>query len=101
MPYEPALTIRSATHEDLPALDRLATLDSRCPLTGPILLAEADGVLVAARSASTGEAIADPFVPTLDVLALLALRTRRPAAPRVRRALGLPVPHLRRRPATA
>jgi hypothetical protein len=39
-----------------------------------VLVAEADGTLVAARSLATGATIADPFRPTADVTALLALR---------------------------
>ena len=87
MSHVPTLTIRSATHEDLPTLDRLATLDSHRPLTGPILVAERDGVVVAARSVSTGETIADPFVPTADVIALLNLRAVRSTSPR---RMGMP-----------
>ena len=48
---------------------------------GTLLVAEADGRLVAAIASSTGEAIADPFLPTADVLALLQLRAAGASAP--------------------
>jgi hypothetical protein len=40
----------------------------------PLLVAEADGAVVAAVSRLTGEVISDPFVATEDVVALLRLR---------------------------
>jgi len=39
-----------------------------------LLLAEADGTLVAAVSTRTGEVVSDPFVASDDVVALLRLR---------------------------
>jgi hypothetical protein len=72
----PSVLIRAARGSDGAALSRLAGLDSSAVPAGSLLLAEADGELVAARSLSTGAAIADPFRPTADVLALLALRAR-------------------------
>ena len=43
-------TIRTATHTDEPALDRLAQLDSGVVPAQPILIAEVDGAIVAALS---------------------------------------------------
>jgi hypothetical protein len=68
--------IRAARGADVAALDRLAQLDSAPVPTGDLLIAEADGALVAALSVDTGAAIADPFRPTADVVDLLALRAR-------------------------
>jgi hypothetical protein len=68
------LTIRSANAAAQAALDRLAQLDSSALPTAPHLIAEADGRLVAAVASPSGEAIADPFLPTADVIALLQLR---------------------------
>jgi hypothetical protein len=70
----PSVLIRAARGSDGPAIARLAALDSARVPAGELLVAEADGELVAARSLSTGVAISDPFRPTADVLSLLALR---------------------------
>ena len=75
---DPTVVIRAARGSDGHALERLARLDSQRPLTGPVLLAEQDGELVAALSGD--RAIADPFRPTADLVALLRAhsgRTRR------------------------
>jgi hypothetical protein len=55
------VTIRVATPEDAPTLRRLAELDSAPRLTGRVLIAEADGVPLAALSLETGAVAADPF----------------------------------------
>jgi hypothetical protein len=54
---------------------RLATLDSvaHSP-AAPYIIAERDGLAVAARSLSEGVTVANPFLPTADAVALLALR---------------------------
>jgi hypothetical protein len=70
----PGVLIRAARGSDGSALDRLAALDSAHVPAGELLVAEADGSVVAALSPDTGAAIADPFRPTADVVALLELR---------------------------
>ena len=70
----PSVLIRAARGSDGSALERLAALDSATVPAGSLLVAEADGRVVAAIASSTGEAIADPFLPTADVIALLQLR---------------------------
>ena len=99
--------IRIATAEDEAALGRLADIDSQDPLTaGPYLVGEVDGTLQAALSLADGRAVANPFVPTAQLLAHLrmragALRTyeRMPSLPaRLRAAVPGAVPT---RPATA
>jgi hypothetical protein len=69
------LTIRISSAADQPALRGLADLGS-CPRVdpGPHLLAEHDGTLVAALPLAGGHAIADPFMPTADIVALLEVR---------------------------
>ena len=57
----PALTIRPATPEDERALANLAR---RSRPRGPALIAELDGIAVAALSLTTGAVMADPLVPT-------------------------------------
>jgi hypothetical protein len=84
----PSVLIRAARGSDGPAIARLAVLDSATVPAGELLVAEADGALVAARSLSTGAVIADPFRPTADVLALLELRARALSAGAPRRTLA-------------
>src|ERR1022692_3706534 len=66
------ITIRRDYAEDRLALARLAALDSteKVP-SAPLLLAEIDGELRVALSLRDGSSIADPFVPTAEVLGLL------------------------------
>ena len=61
-------TIRLATHTDLPAVARLAELDSGHVPRGRVLLAELRGSVVAAMSLESGAVFADPFVSTADVV---------------------------------
>jgi hypothetical protein len=68
------VTIRPATERDLPALNRLAQLDSAQVPPAPRLVAEIEGQPVAAVSLATGESFADPFSRTGEVRALLELR---------------------------
>ena len=81
----PSVLIRAARGSDGSALERLAALDSATVPAGSLLVAEADGRVVAAIASSTGKAIADPFLPTADVLALLRLRAAGAPSPRARR----------------
>ena len=71
------LTIRRASADDTFALKRLAAVDSAAPPTGEVLLAEMGDELWAAVSVDTGTAIADPFRPSADLVALLRFRARR------------------------
>jgi hypothetical protein len=68
------LTLRPAREVDRWALDRLAQLDSQRPLSGDVLLAEADGRPVAAVSVADGRATADPFSETAATVTLLRTR---------------------------
>jgi hypothetical protein len=72
-----ALTIRRATATDAFALRRLAVIDSASPPTGDVLLAEMDSELWAAVSLDTGDAIADPFRPSGELVELLRFRAER------------------------
>jgi hypothetical protein len=81
------LTIRLAGSADTPALDRLAELDSAPPPRPvPMLVAEVGGELQAALPLQGGPAIADPFRPTAELVAILAERARQLAPPPARRA---------------
>jgi hypothetical protein len=80
----PTVVIRAARGSDGPVLRRLAALDSSELPAGDLLVAEADGTLVAAMAIESGEHVADPFRRTADVLALLSLRAARLRAGAVR-----------------
>lgn len=68
------IVIRSAVAGDATALRWLADLDSASHPAGEMLVAEQAGSLVAAVSLGDGGAIADPFRPTADIVALLRMR---------------------------
>ena len=70
----PTVVIRAARGTDGDSLRRLAALDSARIPTGDLLIAEAEGAVVAAHSPTTGATIADPFRRTADVVELLELR---------------------------
>jgi hypothetical protein len=72
--HQESLTIRPARADDAQALRRLAALDSRRVPAGDLLVGEADGELRAALAITTREVVADPFVPTRELVALLASR---------------------------
>ena len=81
------LAVRHATAADADELRRLALLDDSRTLTGPVLLAELDGALVAAHSLADGRAVADPWVRTAAVLDVLrAYAARLEPAPAARRS---------------
>ena len=92
MPFLPrrdaaeTLTIRLAVPADGPALGRLAQLDSApAPQPVPMLVAEVGGELCAALPLDGGRAIADPFRPTAELVAILGERARQLAPPPARR----------------
>jgi hypothetical protein len=61
------ITIRRADARDAHSIARLAALDSTRPPRGHlVLVAEAEGELVAAISAEDRHVAADPFVPSAD-----------------------------------
>jgi hypothetical protein len=68
------LLIRIAGPDDRSALDDLAARDSRPRLLGDALIAELDGVVVAALSLRDGRLIADPWKPTAVIGDQLRLR---------------------------
>jgi hypothetical protein len=90
------LVVRRARSSDKDALAALAALDSARPLTGERIIAEVDDRIVAAVSLHDGRVVADPFVPTADVVEVLRLDTAgaRSAAARGRRRMPRLVPRL-------
>jgi hypothetical protein len=68
------VTVRRFAERDIDGVHRLAALDEKPVPTGGVLVAEQAGELVAALPLDGGDALADPFKPTADVVALLQLR---------------------------
>jgi hypothetical protein len=88
------MTIRELNGEDHESVVRLAQLDSSPTPEGELLGAIVDGRLVAALSVSSGESVANPFVPSEGARSMLELRASQLSAkggrllPRRRRARG-------------
>jgi hypothetical protein len=74
------LTITHSTDTDTPSVWRLAALDDRRAPKGPALLAYVDGELRAAVGLVDGQAVADPFHQTADIVELLRLHARQEVA---------------------
>jgi len=68
------ISLRVATDRDATIIDKLAALDSKPALHAPAVVALVDGRPVAAASLSDASVVADPFVPTADVVELLQAR---------------------------
>jgi hypothetical protein len=71
------ITIRRATQADLRQVAQLAALDSRHAPAGEMLLAFEDDELRAALGIESGDAVADPFHHSADLVALLRMRAAR------------------------
>jgi hypothetical protein len=78
------ITIRHSTSRDRAAVEELAELDGRPVPAGDTLLAEVKGKLWAAVGVDDGAAVADPFLPTGDVVWLLQIRAEQERAERGR-----------------
>lgn len=86
----PPLTLRYADAGDAAALDRLALLDSQRAPRGVVLVAEVGGELWAAISLDDRHAVADPFRPTGELVALMLERARQLRRAERGRHAGLP-----------
>ena len=73
---ERAFVRRIDPSEDREALEALAGRDSAAAPSGEVLAAELDGRLIAAVSITTGDLVADPFIPTASVVERLELRAK-------------------------
>jgi hypothetical protein len=96
------IALRTATDRDAAILAKLAELDSAPPLHAPAVVALVDGRPVAAASLSDASVVADPFMPTADVVELLQAHVAATASAaetrsrRIRRPrLGAHIPRLR------
>jgi hypothetical protein len=74
------ITIIHSTEADAPQVWRLAALDDRRAPKGPSLLAYVDGELRAAVGLVDGQAIADPFHRTADLVEMLRFQARQEVA---------------------
>ena len=95
MSTQSTIAFRTATDAGHDAVVReLAALDSARPPATPVVIAIVDGRPVAAASLVDGDVVADPFVPTADVVELLQARVAASAQaasrPRRRRWSGIP-----------
>lgn len=68
--------IRQASPADRDLLERIARLDTQRPIDGAALIGEVGGIAAAAVSLSDGRVIADPFMHTANLVALLRVRSR-------------------------
>ena len=71
------IVIRRAGAADVRVLARLAALDSAAIPGTDSLIAERDGVAVAALDLTDGRVVADPFERTIDLVEMLELRASR------------------------
>jgi hypothetical protein len=74
--YWQGLTLRLATGADGASLARLADLEQSARPPDPVLLGEVMRRPVAALSLRDGSVVADPFVPTAELVELMRLRAR-------------------------
>ena len=74
-PATATIEVRAALAADFAALERIAALDEKRPLSGhDLLVAEVDGTLWAALDVDSLASIANPFVPSADAVELLRVR---------------------------
>ncbi len=73
------IVIREAVQADAPALAQLAELEGQSALTGRVVVGAVRGVVRAAVGAD-GRGLADPFVPTTEVMDLVRIRARQVCA---------------------
>jgi hypothetical protein len=74
------ITITHSTQADNADVWRLAALDDRRAPKGPALLAYVDGELRAAVGLVDGQAVADPFHPTAEIVEVLRFQARKEVA---------------------
>jgi hypothetical protein len=85
---ESSVSIRRAGPDDAADVLWVAQRDTRPVPPPPLLVAEVEGRVLAARSLMTGDSVADPFRPTAHLSAMLALRASEFDAPHPERRLA-------------
>jgi hypothetical protein len=83
-----AVVLRLCCVHDDEALDGLAQLEGVSTPAGRFVVAEVDGIVVAAYPLGIGTPLADPFRPTAHLMPLLELRARQ-LVPEESRSRGL------------
>jgi hypothetical protein len=83
-----SIVLRPATPRDHQDLIRVSQRDSKPIPAEPLLVAEVDGEIRAARSLADGETIADPFHPTARLLEMLEAHAAELLGEGVRQAAG-------------
>lgn len=66
-----SIVLCPATPRDREALIRVSQRDSKPIPEEPLMVAEVDGEIRAARSLASGQVVADPFYPTARLVAML------------------------------
>jgi hypothetical protein len=89
-----AVELRLAHADDAAAVLRIAALDDALALEGQALLALVDGDAVAALSLQDERVVANPFLPTAEVVAILRMRAEQLSGSQRRRRVRF-VPRLR------
>jgi hypothetical protein len=87
--------LRHARRDDDVIVWRLAALDEKPALEGPVLIAIVNGNAVAALALDDRRVVADPFVATTEAVSLLRIRAEQLATGRSRRRLRWRIPRLR------
>lgn len=100
-PASETIELRLADVRDNHAMQRVADRDTHSLPPGPHLIALRDGRVDAALSLATGQAVADPFRRTAELVELLRCHARAMPAPPDDRATPRPRVRLRARPVTA
>ena len=95
------IELRLAQDRDMRSLLRLADRDTRPLPPGPLLIAIRASRVDAALSTTTGEVVADPFVRTAQLVALLRCHARAMPSGPTGNAHARRGPRLRVRPVTA
>jgi hypothetical protein len=73
-----AITIRLSSEWDEKQIARLAALDSHRAPAGEVMLGFVDGELRAAMELDSGDAVADPFYPTAELVEMLRISAKQP-----------------------
>lgn len=81
------VSVRFASDADLDAIEWVAQRDTRRTPARPLLVAEIDGRILAARSLADGAVVADPFSRTGHLTEMLELRAAQLGG-QARRAAG-------------
>jgi hypothetical protein len=86
------ISLRVASDRDATVIEKLSALDSKPALHAPAVVALVDGRPVAAASLSDASVVADPFVPTADLVEMLRVHAAGERSTGRSRRRWLPLP---------